>query len=178
MATWAGSSPCRVAAVLVGWAETHGLGLELTYCRFCHISPWLIWGSIDYGSQNQWDREVLSILVKLAKGREKRKNCRQIIQLTSVFFAAWRILATQLWPVGCEGEQCVQPSGLALVRIRHALSSPCPLPGGHGGIAAVTQPRGRWHSCPSSPTSGLLHICHLHCWIFAPLLWHLRTIVI
>ena len=119
---------------------------------------------------NQWDREVPSILVNLAKGREKRKSCRQIIQLTSVFFAAWCILATKFWPMGCEGEQCVQPSGLALVRIRHALSSLCPSPGGHGGIAAVTKPRGRWHSCPSSSTSGLLHICHLHCWIFAYLL--------
>ena len=125
-------------------------------------------------AQNQWGSEVLSILVNIAKSREERKNCMQIIQLTSAFLAAWCVLATKFWPKGYEGKQCVQPCPC---KDWECPVFPLPTTWGHGGTAAVIWPRGRWHSCLASPTFGLLHNCHLHCWIFASLLWHLRTIV-
>lgn len=97
MATW-GTFSLRVAAVPVVQAQTMGHlrpQLKMDTLTSVHI-PWA-------KAQNQWDGEVLYTLVDLAKGRKGRKNCRQIIKLTSASLAAWCVLATQFWLVGCGG---------------------------------------------------------------------------
>lgn len=156
----AGSSQCRVAAVPVGRTETQGaiegLGSELIYGRFCHICLWpkpKINGVGNYSPS--WGTLPRA-------GRRGRIAGRSF---------NWPYLSLQLGvPLQLSfGQRDARGSNvcsLALVRIGNALSFPCPSPGGMVGLQQSSGPEA---DGTASPTSGLLHVCHLHCWIFASL---------